>query len=150
MNTTIHMLTGQTQSPSNQILFTTDIEGNLRFVNRAGAALTGYSCEELQSLNVFQLVPNALRQQFSGHVQRALRRRFGTVFEIAITTRSGRQLVLETSFAVQRHSDRSREFRGVATEVRNVRPLARCLAPEFQAGDGLRRCVLAQDSLAYE
>jgi PAS domain S-box-containing protein len=151
MKKTIHMLTGHTQSPSEakQILFTTDIEGNFRFVNGAAKDLTGYSCEELQALTVFHLLPNTPRQEFSRNVRRALRRRFGMVFEIAITTRSGQQLVLETSLAVQRQPDRSREFRGVAIEVRDVRPLARCVDPEFQSGGSLRRCVLAKDSLAY-
>jgi len=150
MNKSIHMLTGQAQSPSKQILFATDVKGNFRFVNGAGANLTGFTCEELQSLNVFELLPNTPRQEFSRQVRRALRRRFGTVFEIAITTRSGQQLVLETSLAVQRLPNRSIEFRGVAIEVHEVRRLARCVDSEFKHGEGLRRCVLAKDSLAYK
>lgn len=132
MNQTIRTEIDRAQSQSEQILFTTDVEGNFRFVNAAGAILTGYSCEELESLNVFNLVAAGSRHHLVKHVQQALRRRFGRVFEIAITTRSGQQVILETSLAVHRQSDRSIEFRGVAVEVRNVRRSAHCAGHEFQ------------------
>ena len=117
MNKWIHTQIDPAQS---QIVFTTDVEGNLKYVNAAGADLTGYSCEELQNLDVFQLLPKNLRQDLSNHIRQALRRRFGKVFEIEITTRAGRRVVLETSLAVIRRPDRSLEFHGVAIEVRDV------------------------------
>ena len=131
MNKAIQGEIDPAQSQSEQILFTTDVEGNFRFVNAAGALLTGYSCEELESLDVFHLLPHGFIQHLVKQVRQALRRRCGRVFEIAITTRSGRQVIVETSLAVQRKPDRSLEFRGIAIEVHDVRRFAPGVHHEF-------------------
>lgn len=124
-------------SLSNQILFVTDVEGHFKFVNAAAANLAGYSCEELQTLDVFDLLPSRSKEDLSKNFRRALRRRFGTVFEIAVTTRSGRCVVLETSIAVVRKRDRAIEFRGVAIELGDERQSPRCLDENFPRRGGL-------------
>jgi len=132
-------------SYADRILFSTDVEGRIKFVNAAGAKVTGYSCEELLRLDVFALLPDTFRLNVGNYARQALRRRFGPVFEIAIITRSGREVDLETSLAVVRQSDRSLEFRGVAVELRDVRKPPRCLDLEFRPRETVRRCVLEQD-----
>jgi len=145
MNKGSHTESERVQS---EIVFTTDVKGNFRFVNAAGAELSGYSSEELQNLNVFHLLPKNLRQDLSNQIRRALRQPFGRVFEIEIMTRAGRRVVLETSLALINHPDRSREFHVVAIEVRDVGRLPQGVEREFQAADRPRHCVLARDSLA--
>jgi PAS domain S-box-containing protein len=143
--TTASHTQNRVHSSSDQILFSTDVEGRIKLVNAAGAKLTGYSCEELQALDVFDLLPEASRLIVVRYARQALRRRFGRVFQIAIITRSGRQVVLETSLAIVRQSDRAVEFRGVAVEVRDVRKPPRCLDLEFWPREAVRRCVLEHD-----
>jgi PAS domain S-box-containing protein len=134
------------RSSRDQILFSTDVEGRFKLVNAAGARVTGYSCEELLTLDVFDLLPETSKPHLRNYAQQALRRRFGTVFEIGIITRSGRQVVLETSLAVIRQPDRSLEFRGVAVALQDVSKAPRCLdldildsrcPPTLRAGAGL-------------
>jgi PAS domain S-box-containing protein len=145
MSKAIHTQIDQVRSPRDPILFSTDAEGHFKSVNAAGARLTGYSREELQTMDVFDLLPNTCKPKVLNCARQALRRRFGTVFEIAITTRSGRLVTLETSLAVVRQPDCALEFRGVAVELRDLRQLPRCLDRELRPRDALRRCVLAQD-----
>jgi PAS domain S-box-containing protein len=145
MSKAIHTQIDQVHSTGDPILFSTDAEGHFKSVNEAGARLTGHSCEELLTMHVFDLLPDTYKQQLLKCARKVLRRRFGIVFEIAITTRSGGPITLETSLAVVRQPDDTLEFRGVAVEVRDLRQLPRCLDRELRLRDGVRHCVLAQD-----
>ena len=119
-----------------QIVFTLDLAGNFKSVNTAGELMTGYTCEELRLLNVKDLLPETNVPDIASYVRGAVRRRFGAVFEMSVTTRYGRRIQLEVSVDLVRRSDRSREFECIAIPVGNAgwaapaRP--RCLDTRFR------------------
>ena len=119
---------------SDQIVFRLDVDGNILFVNEAGERLTGYTALELAQLNVLDLLPGQCAANLGAMIQRSIRHRFGTVFELTVTTRDRRQILFEVSIDVIRRPDKEREFRGIAVPRNDFdacrRP--RCLDLRFQ------------------
>lgn len=118
-----------------QVVFTVDLAGNIRGANKAAEALTGYSTAELMRLSVLDLLPGKCAADLRRIVRGSIRQRFGTVFEIEITTRDRRQIVVEVSIDLVRCADRRLEFRGIAVvknDAANSRRRPRCLDSRFQ------------------
>ena len=118
---------------SEQVVFTLDVDGNILFVNKAGERLTGYTAVELARLNVLDLLPGQCEADLRAMVERSSRHRVGTVFEVNITTRDRRRILVEVSIELIRRPDKKREFRGIAVRKDDAacrRP--RCLDLRFQ------------------
>lgn len=120
---------------SDQIVFTLDLGGNILSVNEAAERLTGYSAVELARLNVLDLLPGQCAADLRAMANRSIRHRFGTVFEIEVTTRDRRQISVEVSIDLVRSPDKKLEFRGIAVRKNDVaasRLRPRCLDNQFQ------------------
>ena len=118
---------------SDQVVFRLDLDGNILFVNEAGARLAGYSSIELARLNVLDLLPGQCAADLRALVHRSIRHRFGTVFEIEVMTSDRRQIPVEVSIDLIRRPDRKLEFLGIAVPKKDDdagRP--RCLDIRFQ------------------
>ncbi len=118
-----------------KIVFTLDVAGNIQFINEAAERLCGYSSAEAGRLNVMDLLPVLRAEDVRAQAMRSIRQRFGTVFEIEITTRDRRQVRVETSIDLVRGSDGTLEFHGIAVAKNDagsstLRP--RCLDIHFQ------------------
>lgn len=117
------------------VVFALDLAGNFRSVNQTAERLTGYSADEFALLNVLDLLPGKCLADLRRLANRCVRRRFGTVFEIAITARNGRQIPVEVSFSLVRGASGSLEFHGIAVAHHDAvspkfRP--RCLDNRFR------------------
>ena len=119
---------------SDQVVFRLDVDGNILFVNEAGERLTGYRAAELARLNVLDLLPGQCASDLRAMIERSVRHRFGTVFEIEITTRNRRQMLLEVSIDLIRGPNKKREFRGIAVPQGQAATYGRprCLDLRFQ------------------
>jgi PAS domain S-box-containing protein len=120
---------------TDQVVFTLDLAGNIRSVNKAGERLTGYSAVELARLNVLDLLPGQCAADLRAIANRSIRQRFGTVFEIEVSTSDRRQIPVEVSIDLIRRADGTLEFRGIAVPkndaaASSLRP--RCLDIRFQ------------------
>ena len=119
---------------SDQVVFRLDLDGNILSVNEAGERLAGYSAGELAQLNVLDLLPGQCAAHLHALAQHRVRHRFGTVFEIEITTSDRRQIPVEVSIDLVRGPDTKLEFRGIAVQKSDVpacrRP--RCVDLRFQ------------------
>ncbi len=131
----------QSDATVDQIVFTLDLAGNFKFVNRAGELMTGYSCDELRRLNVRDLLPETSAPELARYVRGPGRRRCGAVFEMKVITRYGRQVPLEISVDLVRGPDRSREFKCIAIPLSNAGRAAparpRCLDTQFRHARGI-------------
>ena len=141
----------RTAATGDHIVFTLDLAGNFKFVNRAGELMMGYSCEELRRLKVRDLLPETSAADLAGYIRGTAGRRFGSVFEMKVTTRYGRRIRLEFSVELVRRPDRSREFECIAIPIGNAgraaRPRPRCLDMEFRQA---RDIAGSPGWLAYE
>ena len=128
--------TKQTQAVlSDQAVFTLDLAGNIQSVNKASESLTGYSAVELARLNVLDLLPGQCAADLRAIAYRSIRHRFGTVFEIEVTTRDRRQILVEVSIDLIRRADGTLEFSGIAVPKSDAAALSlrpRCLDTHFQ------------------
>jgi diguanylate cyclase (GGDEF)-like protein/PAS domain S-box-containing protein len=104
---------------ANDIIYTTDLEGNYTSLNRAGQLLTGYSEEEVRGLNFRQIVaPECVPL-----VGRMLARKLGgeeatTCYETEIKTKSGERLSLEVSTQLTRDAaGRPTGVQGIARDI---------------------------------
>ena len=117
-----------------QVVFRLGVDGSILFVNEAGERLTGYSAVELARLNVLDLLPGLCADDLRAMVQPSIGQRFGTVFEIEVTSRDRRKVLLEVSLDLIRGPDRKLEFSGIAVPKSAApdfwRP--RCLDRRFQ------------------
>jgi diguanylate cyclase (GGDEF)-like protein/PAS domain S-box-containing protein len=83
---------------ANDIIYTTDLDGNYTSINRAGEALTGYSRDEITRMNFRQLTAPEFVERVRGMLERKLRgEETTTCYETEIVSRSGARLNLEVS-----------------------------------------------------
>jgi PAS domain S-box-containing protein len=121
------------RSADNQIIFSLDAGGNIRFVNNAGERLCGYSRQELSRMNVAQIIKPCFASYMRQQLRRNLRQRFGTVYEVEVLTKQGRSVVLELSIHLVRGSQRTIEIHGIALPPQEREPglNPRCLDESF-------------------
>lgn len=125
-------------APNERIVFTLDVTGNIKSLNAAGERLTGYSFAELSRMNVTQIVSARCAGNVRTQFKRTLGNRFGSVFEIEITTRDGRRVDLEASLDLVKRADGAIEFQGIALPaieaISSMSDRPRCLDEQFVFG----------------
>jgi PAS domain S-box-containing protein len=115
---------------ANDVVFTTDLEGNFTSINRAGERLSGYHRDEVLSANVASVVPSeyvevirsAREAKLSGHDET-------TRYELELVTKDGRRVPLEANTRLIYHE-------GIPVGVQGI---ARDITERKQAEQGLRR-----------
>jgi len=104
---------------ANDIVFSTDLEGQLTSVNRAGVMLTGFSREEALTLNLASVVA----PEDVGILQGLARLRKGgiadgrTRHKLEIVARDGRRIPLEVSSRVVSEHGRPIGIQGIARDI---------------------------------
>ena len=118
-----------------EIVFTLDVKGNIKFINQAGERFCGLGSEELLRMNVLDFLPGHSARELWAIAKRSIRQRFGTVFEVEITNSHGRQVRIETSIDAVRRPDQTLEIHGIAFAPRELvatqSPRQRCLDQRF-------------------
>jgi PAS domain S-box-containing protein len=103
---------------ANDMIFTTDLDGRLTSLNRAGELLTGYSRDEVLPLTIDSLLaPESLRVV---HMIRpmALGHQGGrTRYELEMVARDGQRIPLEVSMRLIYSGDQATGLHGIARDV---------------------------------
>lgn len=122
-----------------RIVYAHDLVGNLTFLNHAGEAISGYSCEEICRMNIAELVPAEIAAHVREQIVHSVTRRVGTVYEIDLIAKDGRRVPLEVSTALVLRNGQPVEIQGIAvpsvirsSSTQSPRP--RCLDAEFLVG----------------
>ncbi|HEX8161541.1 MAG TPA: PAS domain S-box protein [Pyrinomonadaceae bacterium] len=104
---------------ANDIIYTTDLEGNYTSINGAGEALTGYSREEITRMNFRQITAPEFVERVRGMLEKKLRGEEATTcYETEIVSRSGARLNLEVSTQLIRAGDGTPcGIQGIARDV---------------------------------
>ena len=103
---------------ANDIVFTTDLDGALTSINRAGEELTGYSREEAAGKNFVSIVApesvsavrDMLRRKQAGDVER-------TQYEVEIIARDGRRIPLEIHTSLLDQDGQPAGVHGIARDI---------------------------------
>jgi len=102
---------------ANDIIYTLDLNGCLTSVNAAGERLLGYSREELLGRPVALLVLPQYLETMREMLDRKVAGEARTNYEVGVTTKDGRHLVLEISSTLIYKQDRAVGIQGVARDV---------------------------------
>lgn len=113
---------------ANDIVFTTDLDGNLTSVNRAGEQITGYPREEVSAIDVESLVAPEYREL----VRRMRRLKLSgentrTTYELEILARDGRRIPLEISTRLIYQNGEPVEIHGIARNITDRKQAERAL-----------------------
>jgi PAS domain S-box-containing protein len=101
---------------ANDMVFTTDLDGRVTSINRAGERMSGYRRDEAHSLDLRALLPvNALDRDATEPLADARRR------EVEMTTRDGRSLLLEVSTRPVFENGHPVGLQGIARDITNRR-----------------------------
>jgi PAS domain S-box-containing protein len=98
----------------NKIVYAHDLEGNFTFLNHTGAAISGYSCEEICRMNIAEVVPLEIAAHVCQQIAESVTRRIGTVYEIDLITRDGHRVPLEVSTTPVMRNGQPIEIQGIA------------------------------------
>ena len=99
------------------LIYTTDLAGNLTSINRAGERLTGYSREELLASNIGQIVapeslPTVLRM-----TDHAVKNGSPATYELEIVAKDGRRVPVEVSTRLIHQGGQAVGVHGIARDV---------------------------------
>lgn len=152
---------------ANDVVFTTDLAGEVTSVNRAGEKLTGYRREEVSAMNLMTLVApehvpiaqRMLARKLTGEVE-------DTRYEVDIVARDGRRIPVEVHTSLLYQDGRPVGIQGIARDVTERRQAEQALrslnerleeeakriahALHDEAGQLLSSVHLALDELAQE
>lgn len=116
-------------SAEQKVVYAHDLCGNFTFLNHAGERILGYSCEEVQRMNVAQVMRADAASQILEHAAANVGRAIGAVYEVEITAKDGRRLQLEVSMHVVSRRGQPVEIEGIAVPS-TLRSWARAKSPQ--------------------
>ncbi len=108
---------------ANDIIYTSDMAGNITSLNKAGTQILGYTSEEALRLNVVHLVApeylNVVRMMIAGDLAER-DKDFSltpTAYEMEVMTKDGRRVALEVSARLMRRHGRVVEIQSIARDI---------------------------------
>jgi PAS domain S-box-containing protein len=104
---------------ANEIIYTHDLQGNYTSISKAGERLTGYTAEEILSMNFRELIAPEYYLSVSQTVSRMLADRRRTSFVAPIITKGKIRLQLEVAIHLVYREGTPIAVQGVAREVQS-------------------------------
>lgn len=112
---------------ANDIVLTTDLQGNFTSLNKAGELISGYSREEVVRMNMAQfLTPESLSRAFA-MIQQKLSDDRPTVYELEMVARDGHLVPLELSTRLIYHGNTPVGVQGIARDITEQKAAAQAL-----------------------
>lgn len=102
---------------ANDIVFTTDLRGNFTSLNRAGEQISGYSRDELRSMNMAQVLTPEGRDLALEMIRQKLTDNQPTRYHVVLIARDGHPVPLEISTRLICHNDIPIGIQGIARDT---------------------------------
>jgi two-component system sensor histidine kinase UhpB len=113
---------------ANDAVFMTDLAGNVLSMNRAGERVTGYTSDEIRSMNFARLVAPERVDVLGQILRRTHAEPEDSRYELDIVTKDdGRRVPLEISIRVITHDGQPVGIQGIARDITDRREAARAL-----------------------
>jgi PAS domain S-box-containing protein len=82
---------------ANDVVFTIDLQGNFTYWNRAGEAISGYTRDEIHTLNMAQVLAPESLNIVAHMIRQKLADNRSTVYDLVMVAKSGEHIPLEVS-----------------------------------------------------
>ncbi len=102
---------------ANDIVFTTDLQGNLTSFNKAGELVTGYTREEVLEKGAFASFTPEFRKIVREMLEKKLTGKSKTQYELELTAKEGHQLILEISVRLITKNGKPSGVQGIARDI---------------------------------
>lgn len=102
---------------ANDVVYTTDLQGNFTSLNRIGEILTGYTREEACNLNLRQVVAPEYIEIARRKLDEKLKNNNRTTYQIEIITKESKRVALEISNRLIYQSDVPVGIQGIARDI---------------------------------
>ena len=121
------------QANPKRIVFTMDLAGNFKSVNRMGECVFGYSGAEMCGMSIVRYAAPEFADFLAKQIAQAAQGQVGAVYEIEIVRKDGQRVFLETSMRLVSQEGAPFELHGLAFPqihfARVTRP--RCVDESF-------------------
>jgi PAS domain S-box-containing protein len=130
---------------ANDVVFTTDLEGNFTSINRAGERLSGYQRDEVLSTNVATVVPPECVEVIGSAREAKLSGRDETTrYELELVTKDGRRVPLEANTRLIYQGGVPVGVQGIARDITERKQAEQALRRVNEGlEDGIRRIAHA-------
>ncbi|HET7213182.1 MAG TPA: ATP-binding protein, partial [Terriglobia bacterium] len=102
---------------ANDIIYTTDLEGNFTSINKEAERVTGYNRQEILGANVSLYVAEEYLEVVRLMLKENLRERTSTTYSMEITARNGRRIPLEISSRLIYENGNPVGLQGIARDI---------------------------------
>ncbi|MBI1759801.1 MAG: PAS domain S-box protein [Acidobacteria bacterium] len=102
---------------ANDIVFTTDLQGNLTSFNKAGELVTGFTREEVLEKGAFASFTPEFRKIVREMLEKKLTGKSKTQYELELTAKEGHQLILEISVRLITKNGKPSGVQGIARDI---------------------------------
>ena len=102
---------------ANDIVFTTDLQGNLTSFNKAGELVTGFTREEVMEKSAFASFTPEFRKIVREMLEKKLTGKSKTQYELELTAKEGHQLILEISVRLITKNGKPSGVQGIARDI---------------------------------
>lgn len=102
---------------ANDLFYTIDLQGNFTSFNKAGEAITGYTCEEALKLNISDLTPPEHLELSRKMTVRKLAGEPPTRYELEILTKDKRCVAIEVSTRLIYEANQPIGVQGIARDI---------------------------------
>ncbi len=134
---------------ANDVIYTHDLHGNYISVNRAGELLTGYSKEEIRSLNFVDVIApeyiEVAREQF----RRKLRSGETSSYEVDVISKDGRRISLELRTRLIYRNGKPIGVQGIGRDITHRKKIEKALRESEERYRQLAESIVHQVWTAF-
>ncbi|TAM80281.1 MAG: response regulator [Acidobacteria bacterium] len=102
---------------ANDIIYTTDLEGNFTSINKEAERVTGYSRKEVLGANVSNYIPDEYDGVVRQMLKHKLREKAPATYSMEFVTRSGRRMPIEISSRLIYENGKPVGVQGIARDI---------------------------------
>jgi PAS domain S-box-containing protein len=102
---------------ANDVVLTIDLQGNFTALNAAGEAISGYTREEVQRMNIRDVLTPESHERAMQMIQHKLVTGLPTTYELEMIARDGHLVPLEVSSTIIYHDDRPVGVHAIARDI---------------------------------
>lgn len=129
------------------VIYVHDLNGHYTSVNKAGARLVGYSCEEILQMRVSDFVAPEDMDEIRKRINQKLRNPEQTTYEVDVINRRGQRIPVEVNSWLTFEDGRPVAVQGIARDITKRKRMERERQALFEITQGVSTCPNVEELL---